>query len=258
MRLADAVALLERIAPRALAEEWDNVGLLLAPSRPRDVARALLAIDLTEAVLDEAVAYRCELVVAYHPPIFEPLRSLDPASPRARLLVRACERRIAIHSPHTALDSAPGGLNDWLADGIDAKAPRRAIQESGQGRALVLSPPRKLDDLLARIRKRLGCDRLRVARHPRHAREPIASVALCAGAGGSVIGETGADLLFTGEMGHHHVLAALERGSSVALAEHGLTERAGLPDLARRLRRESKGALAVRVSTRDRGPLEWR
>lgn len=119
--LARVVELLSELSPLRYAEEWDNVGLLLGvakagPAAPA-VTRALFAIDLTEAVLEEALARHVELVVAYHPPIFTPLRKLDGTAPSGTLL-RAAAARIAIYSPHTALDAAPEGVNDWLAAGV--------------------------------------------------------------------------------------------------------------------------------------------
>jgi dinuclear metal center YbgI/SA1388 family protein len=125
--LARVVALLDAIAPLAYAEAWDNVGLLLEPlgdrrdpAQPAGVARVLFAIDLTEAVLEEALAGDTDLIVAYHPPLFRPLKRLLGGSVSERVLQRAVRAGMAIYSPHTALDAAPGGVNDWLADGVGA------------------------------------------------------------------------------------------------------------------------------------------
>jgi dinuclear metal center YbgI/SA1388 family protein len=125
LSLAHTVALLERIAPPAYAEEWDNVGLLLEPlgdrreaNRPPSVRHVLFTIDLTEAVLEEALARDTDLIVAYHPSIFRPFKRLGTRSLGERALQRSARAGVAIYSPHTALDAAPGGVNDWLADGV--------------------------------------------------------------------------------------------------------------------------------------------
>jgi len=78
----------------------------------------MLTIDLTDAVLAEAIEAQTSLVIAYHPPIFEPLASLTDATPKGRLALRAAREGIAVYAPHTALDAAPGGVGDWLADGL--------------------------------------------------------------------------------------------------------------------------------------------
>jgi dinuclear metal center YbgI/SA1388 family protein len=112
--LPSVTAALGEIAPLHLAEEWDNVGLLVEPSRPRPIRRILLTIDLTDAVLDEAIRGKADMIVAYHPPIFEPIKRLDGRSAITRLV----ERGIAVYSPHTALDAIFPGVNDWIAAGL--------------------------------------------------------------------------------------------------------------------------------------------
>ena len=123
--LVRVVALLEELAPLAYAEEWDNVGLLLEPlgdrrdaAAPPSVRRAFFCIDLGEPVLEEAIALQADLVVAYHPPVFRPLLRLGTRAASERVVQRALRAGIAVYSPHTALDAAPGGVNDWLADGV--------------------------------------------------------------------------------------------------------------------------------------------
>ncbi len=118
------------IAPPHLAEDWDNVGLLIGRGET-PVTTALLTIDVTPAVLDEAVRQACETVIAYHPPIFKPLKRLSGATPVERLTMRLLERGIAVISPHTALDAAPNGLNDWIASGI-GNGDVRALVPHGQ------------------------------------------------------------------------------------------------------------------------------
>lgn len=109
---------MQRIAPLEYAEPWDKVGLQVgSPSRPLDGA-TLLTIDLTERVLEEAIGRRARAIVAYHPPIFEPLNRVTDRTPRQRIILGAAEAGIAIYSPHTALDAAPGGMTDWLCEGL--------------------------------------------------------------------------------------------------------------------------------------------
>jgi dinuclear metal center YbgI/SA1388 family protein len=117
MHVADIVTALEVIAPLEYAADWDNVGLL-AGSPEDEVSRVLLTIDLTPAVLEEAIAAGAGLIVAYHPPIFRPFATLTDADPKQRIVLRAMRSGCSIYSPHTALDAIPGGVNDWLAAGL--------------------------------------------------------------------------------------------------------------------------------------------
>lgn len=119
--VADACAVLERLAPGSGAAEWDNVGLLAGrPEWP--LRRALLAIDLTDEVAREALRRGVELLVVYHPPIFRGLRAVTPdADSPTTLLPDLLAARVAIVALHTALDAAPGGTNDVLLDAFDLK-----------------------------------------------------------------------------------------------------------------------------------------
>ncbi|XP_022524952.1 NIF3-like protein 1 [Astyanax mexicanus] len=118
MDLKGVLGVLEQLAPLSLAESWDNVGLLVEPSRPRPIKTILLTNDLTSAVMDEAEEMACDLVISYHPPLFRPFKRLLQKDWKQRLAVRAVEGGIAVFSPHTSWDSAKDGLNDWLIGGL--------------------------------------------------------------------------------------------------------------------------------------------
>lgn len=124
MLLRDLLSALDRIAPLRHAETWDNVGLI-AGDPTAEITRALLTIDHTPAVADEAARERCELVVTYHPPLFEAIKSV----PATSLVHRAIRDGVALYTPHTALDVAPGGTNDFLADvlGLAERAPLKLV-----------------------------------------------------------------------------------------------------------------------------------
>ena len=116
---------LESIAPTGYAESWDNVGALIKGVRKK-IERVMLTIDLTEPVLTEAVDARADAIVAYHPPIFAPLERISGDTPTERLVLGVIRAGLHVYSPHTALDAAPGGVNDWLADALD-DGDRRAL-----------------------------------------------------------------------------------------------------------------------------------
>ncbi len=115
--LDTVLAALNRIAPLRLAESWDKVGLLVAGDG-RAITRVLLAIDVLPCVLHEARALDAQLVVGYHPLLFKPLERLDGATWQGAVALDAVRAGIAIYSPHTALDSVAGGINDWLVECI--------------------------------------------------------------------------------------------------------------------------------------------
>lgn len=118
MELKEILQVLEQLAPLSLAESWDNVGLLVEPSKLRPIKTILLTNDLTDAVMEEAEALSCDLIVSYHPPLFRPVKRLVQKDWKQRLAIRAVEAGIAIFSPHTSWDSVKGGVNDWLIGGL--------------------------------------------------------------------------------------------------------------------------------------------
>jgi dinuclear metal center YbgI/SA1388 family protein len=260
--LTEALDALQRIAPLELAANWDNVGLLVEP-KPKEGARLtslLLTIDLTEPVLAEALAHHVELIVAYHPPIFSGLKRLTRATVSERVALDSIGAGVFVYSPHTALDASEGGLNDWLASAIGPGIalpiePTPGAERTGQGRLLRLDAPTRLDQAIANIKAHLELELLRVAR-PHTSENPVLScVAVCAGAGGSVLQNVRADLFLTGEMRHHDILSKQAQGSSVVLCDHTNTERGYLPLLAERLDAALGGRATIIVSHADSDPL---
>ncbi len=139
MRLDDFLVTMEQIAPTKFAESWDNVGLL-AGDPQQEISRAMLCIDYTGEVACEAAGEKCDLIIAYHPPIFETLKWVTAGS----LVFDAIQRGgAAIYSPHTALDAADGGTNDVLADaiGLTERGPLRVASSAANQLKLVTFVP---------------------------------------------------------------------------------------------------------------------
>jgi dinuclear metal center YbgI/SA1388 family protein len=139
MRVQDVVRVLEELAPPHLAAEGDNVGLLVGDPLAR-VTKALLCIDLTEAVLAEALAARAQFLVAYHPVIYRPISRLTARE--TPVAYQAARRGLAVYSPHTALDAAPGGTNDALAGlmGLKDCRPLEPLLRQGDRKIVVFVP----------------------------------------------------------------------------------------------------------------------
>jgi len=151
--VAAALAALDRLAPFACAASWDNVGLLAG--RPEWPARrGLLAIDLTDAVAEEALRAAVDLLVVYHPPIFKDLRRVTPdAEAPTRRLPDLLAARVSIIALHTALDAAVGGTNDALLDAFDlvARRPLEPLVDETGCKLVVFVPPDEVDRLRAAL-----------------------------------------------------------------------------------------------------------
>lgn len=269
--LADLIDALEAIAPLEYAEPWDNVGLLVEPPDVGEIGALMLTIDLTEPVLDEALDSGADAIVAYHPTIFGGVKRLTQRTAQARTLMTAIRAGVPIYSPHTALDAAPNGMNDWLAEGLGHAETCRPIKPFvgrdgpisgvGAGRTVTLNDAASLDVVVETMKAHLGLEHVRVAAPEEFltGERWVGTAAVCPGAGGSVFEAVGeVDLLVTGEMRHHDVLARVAAGTAVLLTDHTNTERGYLPRFKQRLTRLLGEHVEVLISKRDADPLSVR
>lgn len=109
---------MERLAPKCLAESWDNVGLLVG-SPAQKIAKVLIVLDVTQAVVDQAIQDSVDLIVVHHPVIFKAVMSIRTDLPQGQILASLLKANIAVYAAHTNLDSATGGVNDILANKLN-------------------------------------------------------------------------------------------------------------------------------------------
>lgn len=204
MKIKDITDCIERFAPLAWQASYDNAGLVVG--RPDDeVHGALLAVDVTDEVLDEAEREGCDLVITHHPVIFHALKRFNSADQVQRCVERAIRRGIALYACHTNLDSAPGGMS-WYLAGILGVEKLRVLEPSGPdgevGFGVVgeLPAPMPTEAFMRRLGSELG---VRAIRHSDIAGPEIRRVAVCTGAGASLIGAAraaGADFYVTADL----------------------------------------------------------
>jgi dinuclear metal center YbgI/SA1388 family protein len=222
MKIREITDAIERFAPLALQEAYDNAGLITG--RPEtEVAGAVLCLDATEAVLDEAVAKGAGLVIAHHPIVFHPLRSLAGQSHVERVVIQAIKNDIAIYAAHTNLDRAARGMSCALAQklglrNIEVLDPAGAADGTGFGAVGDLAEPLGAPDFLRTVTDilRTGC-----IRHSTPPRQTVRRVALVAGSGGEGLEkaiEAGADAFLTADLRYDRFFAAEKR---ILLADIG-------------------------------------
>lgn len=138
MKVIDLVGAMEAIAPLRYAASWDNVGLIVGDPE-QELARLMLAIDCTHAVLGEARRAAADALVAYHPPVFAATKRFVAGS----VAFEAARAGVAVYSPHTALDVAEGGTNDVLADalGMTERGALRGVEAGDRELKLVTFVP---------------------------------------------------------------------------------------------------------------------
>ncbi|MBS4025676.1 MAG: Nif3-like dinuclear metal center hexameric protein [Clostridia bacterium] len=111
------ISFIEELAPKRLAEDWDNVGLQLG-SPSAEVTKVLVTLDVNDQVAEEAVNLGVELVVCHHPYIFKPLKQIRSDLPQGRVLTRLIQSGISLYAAHTSWDCANGGVSRILAEKI--------------------------------------------------------------------------------------------------------------------------------------------
>jgi dinuclear metal center YbgI/SA1388 family protein len=146
LTVAGVVEFLERVAPLALAAEWDNVGLLLGENMA-EARRVMTCLTVTPDSAAEAVAEGVQLIVTHHPILFRSIKRLTDATPEGRMLLALARAGVAVYSPHTAFDDAEGGINDLLTRrlGLVQVAPLRRCEDARSYKVVVFTPEKDLE-----------------------------------------------------------------------------------------------------------------
>ncbi len=232
VNVADIIKIMEEIAPPAMAEDWDNVGLMLG-RRCKAVKKLLLALDITGEVVQQAIAQKADMIITHHPLIFRGLKRVTDNEWQQELLLTLAEKGIAVYSAHTNLDCVSSGVNDVLAKKLHLDNVDVLDSDNGLGRIGIV-PACSLQEFAVTIKKVLRADYVAVG----DAGKQVHKVAVCGGAGSDLISLAllcGADTLVTGDIKYHEAQQAVFSGLNVIDAGHQPTELPVMDDLADRL-----------------------
>jgi dinuclear metal center YbgI/SA1388 family protein len=258
----DVSRFLEEFAPSRLAEEWDNVGLLVGRG-DASAARIMTCLTITPATAAEAVDEQAQLIVTHHPLPFRPLKRLTDETTPGGLLLQLIKAGIAVYSPHTAFDSAKEGINQRLAQGLGLQdiRPLRAacdLEDSsiGAGRYGLLPGPLSLDGIASLLKDFLKIAHLQVVGDPNRRLQKIAVACGSAGEFLAPARDLGCEALLTGETSFHTCLEAEAKGVALLLCGHYASERFAVERLAEVLAQQFPAA-QVWASRQERDPLAW-
>ena len=238
VKIYQVVDALEHYAPLPLQEGYDNAGLQVGLTEAVEVSGALLCLDVTEAVVDEAIRKGCNLIVSHHPLIFRKLARISDENYVQRTVRKAIKNDIAIVSMHTNMDAAKGGVNFKIAEKLGlrnlrffggekeidgVKGGEGVIGEITDETDALHADGIAADDLVLMLRERfqaecVQCNQL--------LRRPIRKVALCGGAGSFLLDAAiaaGADAFITGEM-HYHEFFGHEQEIQICVIGHYQSE----------------------------------
>lgn len=228
--VSDILSFLETLAPKSLAMDWDNCGLLCG-SASAPVTKILVALDPFEDVCREAAEIGAELLVTHHPLIFAPLPSVTDQSPVGRCVQFLIQNRISAVNAHTNLDCALGGVNDVLAQVLGLED----VQIIGPEHLLRAGVyDASLPDFLAHVKQALGCEGLRYTPGGR----PVHHVAVGGGACGSElpqVSEAGCDTFVTSDVKYNQFRDAKDLGINLIDAGHFPTENPVVAVLAKKI-----------------------
>jgi dinuclear metal center YbgI/SA1388 family protein len=225
VKIKDVLSALENFAPLPLQEDYDNAGLQIGLTEA-EVSGALLCLDVTEKVVDEAMRNGCNLIVAHHPLIFRPLRHISDTTYVERAVLKAIKNDIAIVAMHTNMDNAEGGVNYKIAERLGLKGVRLMAEKSvgdtigGSGVVGELPEPLAASDFISLVKERFGVS---VAQCNELLNRPVKTVALCGGAGSFLLGDAirnGADAFITGEMSYHAFFGSEQRIQIVVIGHY--------------------------------------
>lgn len=238
VRCAAIMGAMEKIAPKKLAEEWDNPGLLVGTPE-REVSHVLVCLDVRESVVDEAIEKGCEMIVSHHPVIFRAMKKIRTDRPEGRLLAKLVSHGIAVFSAHTNLDSAAGGVNDELASRLSLEniLPLSPGEDESLGRIGELGEPMEADAFASFVKKRLSAPYVRLVRAGRHL---IKKVGVCGGSAAELIERAaflGCDAFVTGDVRYHEAERAANLRIHVVEAGHFYTEKIIVPVVVEKLRK---------------------
>ena len=210
------------VYPKELSCSWDNDGLMVCPDLNQKVTGVLTTLDVTDAVVDHAIAIGANVIVSHHPLIFHAIKEVTPETPLGARVVKLLRHGISVFSFHTRADAAVGGVNDILCITLGL-ANVTAVGEDGIMRVGNLEKAYTPEDLAQYIKEKLGTPSVICA----SAGKPIRFLAVCGGESGSMVKvaqENGADALLIGRAGYHGALGGQEYGITVFEAGHYYTE----------------------------------
>ena len=222
MKIKQVLSALERFAPLPLQESWDNAGLQIGLTEA-EVSGALLCLDVTEQVIDEAVAKGCNLVVSHHPLLFRGLKQVSDANDVQRTVRKAIKHDVCVISMHTNMDNARGGVNFKMAEKLGAKVLNSACEKDASEKvSMVLAElPEAMDarQFIEHVKRAFS---VQCAHGNELLQRPIRKVAICGGAADFMLDEAianGADAFITGEM-HYHTYFGHEQEIQICVIGH--------------------------------------
>jgi dinuclear metal center YbgI/SA1388 family protein len=272
------VMFMEEIAPKHLAEDWDNVGLIIGDFE-KDIKHILVCLDITSPIVEYAENKNVDMIISHHPLIFKPIKSICIHNWKENLISRLIKKNICVYCAHTNLDYAEEGVNRYLAQAIGLTKIKNYITKSmdkpndiicdiypnelkrdvyGIGKMGVLLPPQDLTEFIDNIKNAL---RTRSIKLIGNIDKKINKVAVFSGSFDDRILNTitsiaDIDILITGDIKYHTAIEILEMGMCVIDAGHFGTENIIVPQIINWLKKRFPG-IVISCNTMETEPFKY-
>ena len=223
----------EKIPP-SLSCGWDNDGLMCCPDGAKEVKKVLVALDVSEEIVDKAVCENFDVIVSHHPLVFKPLKALTEDAGVPRKLIKLVGNGIAVMSFHTRFDAVCGGVNDVLANVLGLKNVESFGEDGEEMGRVGFVEETELPLFAAKVKETLGSSVVLY-----NGNLPVKRVAVLGGNGDDFVSaakNAGADTLVSGRLGYHVMADAKENGINLVEAGHYFTENPALNALAELIR----------------------
>lgn len=252
----ELIRAIEDFAPLDLAEEWDNSGIQIDMGY-HDSDNVLVALEITDKVIDEAMDIEANCIVTHHPLIFTSTSSIDYRDNSGRYIERLIRAGISVYSSHTPFDKAEGGNNDYFGKLLGFEGISHFSDDNGYLRKADLPEEKFFGDIIKEAAEALGLN-VRLLRAVGDPETKISRVGWCTGSGAEFIQDAaleGCQLYITGDVKYHDAQLAKGLGISVLDAGHYGTEKCFVENMAEILRKGT--ALNVIESKIDINPFSW-
>ena len=187
IKLREIIKIIETWSPKSFSEDFDNVGLIVGDQNS-EVTKALITIDTTERVVDEALKKKCNLIISFHPIIFHGLKKLTEETYVERTVRKAIKNNVNIYALHTNLDNHPKGVNYMISKKIGLKKTSFLIPNKnpdiGMGMIGYIEKPMKEKDFLIYVRKKMNSNFIK---HSNFTGNQIKKIAVVGGSGSFAI-----------------------------------------------------------------------
>jgi dinuclear metal center YbgI/SA1388 family protein len=255
LKVKDIIGNLEKKYPKANAESWDNVGLIVGKLN-QEVRKVQLSLDATDKAIENAIKNSADLIITHHPMIFKPVKTITTMDNLGRKIIKLIENNKSLYAMHTNLDSSKDGLNDYILNLLGVEKSKvidvnEFDNEVGIGRLYTLSKEMNIDEYATFVKNSLKIKNIRIISENRE--KIIKKVALINGSGMSYwrkVKSLGADLFITGDIGYHDALDAKEAGINVFDIGHFESENC----FVELLRKDIEG-MGIEVITFNDGPV---